>query len=98
MNRYIEKIAFQTEATQAKKIRTNFESEDVIRLLDARRLLDHQHIHKAINKMVAYTNKKRGSSIGNKILLYHCISLSTIAGKIICCDIICGVLNLFRAS
>ena len=104
LNCYIEKIALQTEATQAKKIRTNFESGYVIRLLDARRLLDHQHIHKAINpavttnNMVACNNKKRGSSIGNKIILYHCISLSTIAGKIICCDIICGVLNLFRAS
>ena len=68
-NRYIAKIALQTEATQAKKIQTNFESKDVMRLLDARRFFDHQYIHKAINpavtkdNMVACNNKKLGGSI-----------------------------------
>ena len=75
VNRYIAKIALQTEATQAKKIRTNFESEDVKILLDARRLLHHQYIHKVINStvtkdnMVACNKKKRGSSIGNRIFM-----------------------------
>ena len=49
VNLYIAKIALQSEAAQAKKIRTNFESEDVMRLLDARRLLDHQFTQKTIN-------------------------------------------------
>ena len=49
VNLYAFKIASQTEAVQSKKTRMSFESEDVMRLLDARRLQDHQFTDKAIN-------------------------------------------------
>ena len=49
---YIVKRSAQTDVVQTKKVRMNFESEDVIRLLDARRLHDHQFTDKAVNSAV----------------------------------------------
>jgi hypothetical protein len=46
---YAFKIASQTEAVQSKKIRMKFVSQDIMRLLDARCLQDHQFTDKAIN-------------------------------------------------
>jgi hypothetical protein len=49
---YIVKSSAQTDVVQTKKVRMTFESEDVIRLLDARRLHDHQFTDKAVDSAV----------------------------------------------
>ena len=65
VNLYAFKIASQTEAVQSKKTRMSFESEDVMRLLDARRLQDHQFTDKAINN----AETKKNLTIGDVLCL-----------------------------
>jgi hypothetical protein len=53
---YISKLSWQAEADKSKRTRMSYESEDATRLLDARRIHNHQLTDNAINAIVTKTN------------------------------------------